>query len=192
MIKKTIFPVLLMLSVALANAQTKLAGRTYYNANIMTNMMDKIMRESEAKKQESLNKAIAEEEKKKGRKLNAEEKEEIKKKMEKAIAVSKALAKGMKTALTFNFKDEKRIVIDTDMTIDEEAMKNAGANWLERKTLKAALSVTPTFKGEYIVKDNLVIIYDGKEPSDTTRISPDGKQLYGKMDNIKYTLTRIK
>ena len=43
--KKTIFLVLMMLCIVSTNAQTKLAGRTYYNGNIMTGMMDKMMRE---------------------------------------------------------------------------------------------------------------------------------------------------
>ena len=98
----------------------------------------------------------------------------------------------MKTALTIDFKDEKKIAINMDITINEEAMKKIGIGWLQRKALKALVSVVPNFKGEYKVKDNLVITYDGGEPSDTIQISPDGKQLYGKMDDTKYTVTRIK
>lgn len=188
--KKTIFLVLLMLSVVLTNAQTKLAGHTYHNANVMTGMMDKMMRETEAQMQEKLNNIIAEAEKKKGRKLNAEEKKEIK---EKALAESKALIGSiMKTALTIVFKDEKNIAINMDMTINEEAMKKVGIGWLQRKSLKALVSIIPNFKGEYKVKDNLVIVYDDNEPSDTIQISPDGKQLYGKIDDTKFTVTRIK
>ena len=71
-------------------------------------------------------------------------------------------------------------------------MKKIGIGWLQRKALKALVSVVPNFKGEYKVKDNLVIVYEDKEPNDTIRISPDGKQLYGKMDDTKYTVTRIK
>lgn len=189
--KKTIFSVLLMLSFVLANAQTKLAGRTYHNANVMTGMMDKIMRESlETQMQEKLDNVIAEAEKKKGRKLSAEEKKKVK---EQAMAESKALLNSMmKTALTIDFKDEKKIAINMDITINEEAMKKIGIGWLQRKALKALVSVVPNFKGEYKVKDNLVITYEDDEPSDTIQISPDGKQLYGKMDDIKFTVTRIK
>lgn len=189
--KKTIFSVLLMLSFVLANAQTKLAGRTYHNANVMTGMMDKIMRESlETQMQEKLDNVIAEAEKKKGRKLSEEEKKKVK---EQAMAESKALLNSMmKTALTIDFKDEKKIAINMDITINEEAMKKIGIGWLQRKALKALVSVVPNFKGEYKVKDNLVITYEDDEPSDTIQISPDGKQLYGKMDDIKFTVTRIK
>ena len=188
--KKTIFLVLMMLCIVSTNAQTKLAGRTYYNGNIMTGMMDKIMRESEAQMKEKLDNVIAEAEKKKGRKLSEEEKKKVK---EQAMAESKALLSSiMKTALTIDFKDEKKIAINMDITINEEAMKKIGIGWLQRKALKALVSVVPNFKGEYKVKDNLVITYDGGEPSDTIQISPDGKQLYGKMDDTKYTVTRIK
>ena len=176
-----------MLSFVLANAQTKLAGRTYHNANVMTGMMDKIMRESlETQMQEKLDNVIAEAEKKKGRKLSAEEKKKVK---EQAMAESKALLNSM---MKIDFKDEKKIAINMDITINEEAMKKIGIGWLQRKALKALVSVVPNFKGEYKVKDNLVIVYEDKEPSDTIQISPDGKQLYGKMDDIKFTVTRIK
>ena len=65
--KKTIFLVLMMLCIVSTNAQTELAGRTYYNGNIMTGMMDKMMRESEAQMKEKLDNVIAETEKKKGK-----------------------------------------------------------------------------------------------------------------------------
>ena len=84
------------------------------------------------------------------------------------------------------------MVISIFIAINEEAMKKIGIGWLQRKALKALVSVVPNFKGEYKVKDNLVIVYEDKEPNDTIRISPDGKQLYGKMDDTKYTVTRIK
>ena len=96
--KKTIFLVLMMLCIVSTNAQTKLAGRTYYNGNIMTGMMDKIMRESEAQMKEKLDNVIAETEKKKGKKLSEEEKKKVK---EQAMAESKALLSSiMKTAVT--------------------------------------------------------------------------------------------
>ena len=188
--KKTIFLFLLMLGVAFANAQTKLAGHTYRNANVMTSMMDKMMRDTEAMVRENVNTVIAAAEKKKGRKLTAEERKEL---MEKAVAESKAMiANLMKTALTIDFKDEKKLTINMDVTVNEEAMKQLGINWLKRKELKTLVSVVPSFNGEYIVKDHLVIVYEDKQPSDTLRVSPDGKKLYGKMDGINYTLTRTK
>ena len=167
--KKTIFLFLLMLSVAFANAQTKLAGHTYRNANVMTSMMDKMMRDTEAMVRENVNTVIAAAEKKKGRTLTAEERKEL-----------------------IDFKDEKKLTINMDVTVNEEAMKQLGINWLKRKALKTLVSVAPSFNGEYIVKDHLVIVYEDKQPSDTLRVSPDGKKLYGKMDGINYTLTRTK
>ena len=188
--RKTIFLLLLTACVLSASAQTKLAGRTYYNANVMTSMMDEMMRESNSKMKADIDKIIAEQEKKSGKKLSAEEKKAVR---EKAIAASKEyIAKMIKTSITINFKDETHIAIDTDMTLDEEAMKKAGIGWLQRKALKALVSVMPDFKGEYIVRDNLVVVYDGSEPTDTIRISSDGKKLYGRMDDTNYTLTRIK
>lgn len=79
-----------------------------------------------------------------------------------------------------------------DMKMDEAVMKAAGIGWAKRKLYKAALAVMPAQKGKYVVKGNTIYIDEGGNERDTLYISKDGKQLYGKMDNKKYTLNRVK
>ena len=171
-------------------AQTNLVGRTYYNANILADKMNdainKALPEAKAEK-------IAEMEKEKGRKLTEAEKAEVEKKLKEAQTKANTVMKGMKTAVTVEFKSETQAIMKMDVQISEEAMKQAGVSWAKRKAVKAALALAPTTeKAKYVVKGNLVIMDPDDEP-DTLRLSDDGKYLYGKFDdkaNIKLTRTK--
>ena len=176
-------------SLPLLQAQS-LVGRVYYNANIMGEKMNEAISKAipEAKAGE-----IAKQEKEKGRKLTDAEKAEINKKLEEAQAKADAAMKGIKTAVTVEFKSETQAVLKTNMQVNEEALKQAGVNWAKRKALKAAIAIMPTTeKTSYMVKGNLVIMSPTDEP-DTLRLSNDGKYLYGKFDkDFEVKLTRTK
>ena len=176
-------------SLPLLRAQN-LVGRVYYNANIMAEKMNEVVNKAlpEAKTE-----AIAKAEKEKGRKLTDAEKAEIDKKLKEAQAKADAAMKGIKTAITFEFKSETQAVVKTDMSVSEEALKQAGVNWAKRKALKAALAIMPSSeKVSYVLKGNLVIMDPTDEP-DTLRLSSDGKYLYGKFDkDFEVKLTRTK
>jgi len=173
---------------ALGMQAQSLVGRTYYNANIMGDKMNEAISKAMP---EAKTDAIAKEEKKKGRKLTEAEKAEIDKKMEEGLKKADILMKGMKTAITVEFKSETQAVMKTDMQISEDALKQAGVSWVKRKALKAAIAVMPsTEKAEYVVQGNLVIM-DPKDEPDTLRLSDDGKYLYGKFDKkTDFKLTR--
>ena len=176
-------------SLSLLQAQS-LVGRVYHNANIMGEKMNEVISKAipEAKAE-----AIAKQEKEKGRKLTDAEKAEINKKLEEAQAKANAAMKGIKTAVTVEFKSETQAIMKTDMQVNEEALKQAGVPWAKRKALKAAIAIMPTTeKTSYMVKDNLVIMDPTDEP-DTLRLSSDGKYLYGKFDkDFEVKLTRTK
>ena len=173
-------------------AQKDLTGREYYNANIMAAEMNDIMKDTDKQLTEARAEAIAKGEKKLGRKLNQQELAMIDKKIKEGQEMMKAMKKGMKTAVTITFKSDKELVIKADMKMDEAVMKAAGIGWAKRKLLKAAMAVMPAQKGKYVVKGNTIYIDEGGNDRDTLYLSNDGKQLYGKMDNKKYTLNRVK
>ena len=177
------------LSTTCAQAQS-LVGRTYYNANIMSEKLNDALNEAMP---EARADAIAKEEKEKGRKLTDAEKAEIDKKIEESLKKADIVMKGMKTAITVEFKSEKQAVMTMDLQIDEDALKKAGVGWAKRKAMKAVLALAPTTeKSEYILKGNLVIM-DPKDEPDTLRLSDDGKYLYGKFDKkTDFKLTRTK
>ena len=172
-------------------AQTQnLAGRTYYNANIMSGKMNDVISKAipEAKAEK-----IAEIEKEKGRKLTDAEKAEVEKELQEAQTKANSVIKGIKTEATIEFKTEKDAVMKFDMKVDEEVLKQNGIGWAKRKALKAVIALAPTTeKATYVVKGNLVILDPNDEP-DTLRLSDDGKYLYGKFDEkTNYKLTRTK
>ena len=161
--------------------QTDLSGRTYYHPNIMADELNKAMKD--LNKEDLRKKAIANAEKKKGSKLTADEKAKVDKEVEKAIATAEAIKKGMKTAITVEFKDKKNMVLKADIKISDEALKAAGIGWLKRKAMKAALAVAPSSeKGTYVVKGQQVIMTDKEGEKDTLMLSQDGQYLSGKMD----------
>ena len=191
--KKILGTIILLLfafsPIQLLKAQS-LVGRVYHNANIMGEKMNEAISKAipEAKAE-----AIAKQEKEKGRKLTDAEKAEINKKLDEAQAKANAAMKGIKTAVTVEFKSETQAVMKTDMQVNEEALKQAGVPWAKRKALKAAIAIMPTTeKTSYMVKGNLVIMSPTDEP-DTLRLSNDDKYLYGKFDkDFEVKLTRTK
>ena len=187
-----ILVVVAMMTMMTVNAQS-LAGRTYYNANILAGEMNKKLKEVDQKIPEIRAEKYAKFEKEKGRKPTAAEKAKLDKEVDDAIAQAKALAKGASTAITIEFKTEKNAVMKADMNVSEDALKAAGIGWLKRKAMKAALAVAPSStKATYVVKGDLIILDDGKE-KDTLRLSSDGKYLYGKYEkDVNFKLTRTK
>ena len=190
--KRILWTLVLLLapcSLSLLQAQS-LVGRAYHNANIMAEKMNEAISKAipEAKAD-----AIAKQEKEKGRKLTDAEKAEVNRKLDEAQAKANAAMKGIKTAVTVEFKSETQAIMKTDMSVNEEALKQAGVNWAKRKALRAAIAIMPTTeKMSYVVKGNLVIMSPTDEP-DTLRLSSDGKYLYGKFDkDFEVKLTRTK
>lgn len=170
-----------------------LTGRTYYNANILAGEMDKKIKEVEQKIPQIKAEGYAKFEKKNGRQPTAAEKAKLEKEVNEAVAQAKALAKGMTTAITVEFKTAKDAVMKADIKISEDALKAAGIGWLKRKALKAALAVAPSSdKVTYVVKGDLIIVDDGEE-KDTLRLSSDGRYLYGKFEkDVNFKLTRTR
>ena len=187
-----ILVVVAMMTMMTVNAQS-LAGRTYYNANILAGEMNKKLKEVDQKIPEIRAEKYAKFEKEKGHKPTAAEKAKLDKEVDDAIAKTKILAKGATTAITVEFKTEKNAVMKADMNVSDDAMKAAGIGWVKRKAMKAALAVAPSStKATYVVKGDLIILNDGKE-KDTLRLSSDGKYLYGKYEkDINFKLTRTK
>ena len=173
-------------------AQNSLVGRTYYNANIMTDALNEVTKDMDKKVQDAKTEEIAKLEKKEGRKATRAEIAEIDAKMQKAQKMMEAMTKGMTTELTVTFKTEKEAVMKANISVSDEALKNAGIGWMKRKALKAAIALIPsTEKSSYIVNGNLVIMIDDDEGNDTLRLSNDGKYLFGKFDKkTDYKLTR--
>ena len=181
-----------LLMAAGASAQTSLAGRVYHNKNILAGELNSKLDELKKELPKAKAEAVAKMEKEKGRKATQAELEELDKKLDEAMKTAEAMKKGMKTAVTVTFKSDKELVMKADMKMDEAVMKAAGIGWAKRKLYKAALAVMPAQKGKYVVKGNTIYIDEGGNERDTLYISKDGKQLYGKMDNKKYTLNRVK
>ena len=193
-IQRKLFVIIVLLcGMITVKAQSNLAGRVYHNPNIMAAEIDKEMKAADKKMTEAKAKAVAKMEKKKGRKLTAAEMAKIDEGVQKAQKMMEGIRKGMKTAVTIEFKDAKNMVFKADMQISEDALKVAGVSWLQRKTLKAAMALAPSSeKGTYVQKGNLIICSDGKD-KDTLTISDDGKYVYGKLDQkTNFKLTRTK
>ena len=187
--KKGSFLVMALL-LALGMQAQNLAGRVYYNANIMGDRMNEAVNKAipEAKTGK-----IAELEKQKGRKLTDAEKAEVEKELQEAQAKANIVMKAITTEATIEFKTDQEAVMKFDMKVNEDALKQVGISWAKRKAMKAVLAMAPTTeKAKYVVKGNLVIVDPTDEP-DTLRLSEDGKYLYGKFDKkTNYKLTRTK
>ena len=188
------FFALFVCGLLVVNAQTSLAGRSYYHPNILAEELNNATKDLEKKIAEARKKAIAVEEKKKGRKLTAEETAKIDKELKEKKDQILAVKKGMKTALTIEFLDDKKMVLKPDIKVDDAALKAAGMGWLKRKALKAAIALAPSSeKATYVVKGNMVIMTDKDNEKDTMTISNDGKYLFGRFDGeTNFKLTRTK
>lgn len=191
--KRQISALLFVLFALALQAQTNLSGRTYHHPDIMAEGMKAYEKDLEKKMAEVVGQEIAKAENKKGAPLSADEKAKIKAKQDEAIKFSLAVMKATKTAMTATFKSDTELVMQADITLDEEALKAAGLGWAQRKALKAAISLTPsTQKMSYTTKDNLVFCNDGAE-RDTLALSDDGNYLYGEFEEGKtFKLTRTK
>lgn len=192
----TLLAMLLLSGLLTANAQTNMAGRTYHNPNIIADMMNDVTKDLDKKVAEARTKGIAEAEKKKGRKLTDEEIAKLDAEIKKKTAELEVVKKGMKLAITIEFKDDKNLVMKQDTKISDEALKMAGYGWVKRKAMKAALAVMPkSHKGTYVVKGNMIIMTDKEDnDKDTMNISQDGKYITGKLDkkDRPFKLTRTK
>lgn len=184
--------VVLLCGIQNVLAQTNLSGRVYYNANIMADEMNKMVKDAKSEITKKRNEMIAKKEKDLGRKLNQKELEMIDEGVQKGQKMMDAVKKGMKTAITITFKNENELVMKCDMKVDEEVMKAAGIGWAKRKMMKAAMAIMPAQKGKYVVKGNTIYIDEGDNERDTLYLTNEGKQLYGKMDGKKFTLNRTK
>lgn len=191
--KRQISALLFVLFALALQAQTNLSGRTYHHPDIMAEGMKAYKKDLEKKMAEVVGQEIAKAENKKGAPLSADEKAQIKAKQDEAIKFSLAVMKATKTAMTATFKSDTELVMQADITLDEDALKAAGLGWAQRKALKAAISLTPsTQKMSYTTKDNLVFCNDGAE-RDTLALSDDGNYLYGEFEEGKtFKLTRTK
>lgn len=191
--KRLFSTIILAASAIVASAQTSLVGRVYHHPNIMADEIKAKAGDLTKNKDEAKAKAIAKAEKKKGRALTAEEKTKVEKQAEQACKAAENIIKGITTMVTATFKTDKEMEMQMKMQVDEEALKEAGVSWAKRKLLKTAVSIAPSKETlNYIVQGNLIICSDGTE-KDTLTISPDGKYLYGKMDEkTSFTLTRTK
>ena len=185
--------VLLIAATCSVSAQTSLAGRVYHNPNVLKAELTKKINEANKDIGTARKEAIAKAEKKKGRKLTEKELAELDKKIKEGKDLMEALKTGMKTEITIEFKNDKEVVSTMKMKVSDAALKAGGVGWLKRKAMLAALAIAPSSqKGPYVVKGNMIILPDEKEP-DTLFLSADGKQLSGKMDkDTKFVLTRIK
>jgi len=186
---------LLLLSL-MAGAQTSMKGRMYANPNIMQQELSEQFKDIDKTMADKRKEAIARAEREKGRRLTADEVKRIDAELAQAKQMVMAIKKGMKTAVSIEFKSEKDAVMRMDMNISDEALKAAGVGWLKRKALKAALAAAPkSHKVTYEVKGNLIITTDEDE-KDTLHLSTDGKYIYGIMDEGKkktrMTLTRTR
>ena len=184
--------IVLLCGMQHVQAQTNLSGRVYYNANIMADEMNKMVKDAKSEITKKRNEMIAKKEKDLGRKLNQKELEMIDEGVQKGQKMMDAVKKGMKTAITITFKNENELVMKCDMKVDEEVMKAAGIGWAKRKMMKAAMAIMPAQKGKYVVKGNTIYIDEGDNERDTLYLTNEGKQLYGKMDGKKFTLNRTK
>lgn len=191
--KKILLLVAVVVMTALEVQAQSLAGRKYYNANIIASLMDEAMENMEQKLDSAKHAALVKAEQKKGRQLTAAEKAEVEEKAKEAQQMMIAVRKGMSTAITVEFTTEKNATMKVKMKVSDDVLKAAGIPWLKRKAMKAALAVAPsTMKATYEVKGNLVILNDDGE-LDTLRLSADRKQLHGTFDKkTPFTLTLTK
>lgn len=191
--RKGLFTVMLLGGAMQASAQTKLSGHTYYNANIMAEELKNLSKDViDSELSKAREKAVAEFKEEKGRKPTQAEMAEIDKQLKEARVMVDALKKGMKTAITYEFKNEKDVVMKADISIDDDALKEAGIGWLQRQALKASLAMAPSSKsGTYRVVGKTVYINAGNA-KDTLQLSDDGKYIFGKFEDTKYKLSRTK
>ena len=189
---KTLVPLLFLFISTFVQAQTNMAGRVYYNSNVLSGKMNEVKKDMNKELDKAKADAIKKAEENKKRKLTDAEKAELDKKTEEGLKMAEAIFKGTKTAVTVTFKDDKTVVMKMDMKVDDEGMKKAGIGWAKRKMIHAACAIAQKEKCKYTVKGNMIITEEGKE-KDTMLLSDDGKYLSGKLDKeTPFKLTRTK
>lgn len=124
-------------------------------------------------------------------KMNESERKEAEAKIAETKKMMEAVKKGVRTSITFEFKDTKNVLMRCKMSVDDNALKLAGIPWAKRKLMKAAMAIAPsTDKATYRQYGNTIII-DDEGDSDTLHLSNDGKYIYGTFEkNVKQKLTR--
>ena len=191
--KKILIVMAAVMMAAIHMDAQSLAGRAYYNPNIMADALDSRLKDVDKKIEEAKAKAVAKIEEERGRKPTAADMAEIDKEMQELRAKLEAAKKCMTVKIVMEFKSDKEAVMKNDIKIDDDALKAVGVGWLQRKTMKAALAVAPsTEKYTYMVNGDLIIMKSDSD-QDTLRMSNDGKYLYGKFDEeTNFKLTRTK
>jgi hypothetical protein len=190
--KKYLISLLLLLGCIGSQAQTNLAGRVYYNANIMSDKMKELNQEVDQMMEKAKADAIKKQEQKKKRKLNASEKAKIEQKIRNSQTKLLSMEEGLKAAVTVTFKNENTVVIKTNMKYDDNVMKDAGVSWAKRKMFEASCAASPSEKAKYVVKGDMIILDDGKE-KDTMYLSDKGKTITGRINrDTPFKLTRTK
>ena len=124
-------------------------------------------------------------------KMNESERKEAEAKIAETKKMMEAVKKGVRTSITFEFKDTKNVLMRCKMSVDDNALKLAGIPWAKRKLMKAAMAIAPsTDKASHRQHGNTIII-DDEGDADTLRLSNDGKYIYGTFEkNVKQKLTR--
>ena len=164
--------VALMIAASI-EAQTSLAGRVYYNGNLMEKELSEVKKEAKGLEKEA---------------KTAEEKEEVK--------GVQAILNAVVAKMTVKFIDDKTVELSIDSKFDEEKAKQGGASWLMRKMVKMKMGKGKSEKGQttYTVNGRKVIINSVKKKGKTKtyELSEDGKTLTFTDKDRSMTLKRIK
>ena len=172
-------------------AQGGLKGRVYYSSDIIAEKLDAAVKEIEQNRSQLRSEAISKLEEKKGRKLNATEIESIDSELDSELEKAKLLRASTSMSHTISFTRDNELVIKPNKKIDDEVLKQAGLNWIKRKSMMVkSMMTTKSNKVTFFRKGNLIITK--AETPDTLQISEDNKFLYGKFDDISFMLTRTK
>jgi len=182
---------LLLFFAGHAEAQINLKGRVFHSSNIITKELVDRAQNLEKETSKARAEAYAKAEKEKGRALTADEKADLDAQLDESVKLMQAMVRGMKASMTVEFISEKALKMKTDMTIDDDVLKEFGLGWAKRKVVKAVCAAAnKSNKCAYTIQGDRVIVDDGESP-DTLHLSSDGRQLTGHFDaDIPFTLTR--
>ena len=111
---KTLVPLLFLFISTFVQGQTNMAGRVYYNSNVLSGKMNEVKKDMNKELDKAKADAIKKAEENKKRKLTDAEKAELDKKTEEGLKMAEAIFKGTKTAVTVTFKDDKTVVMKMD------------------------------------------------------------------------------
>ena len=171
--------------------QGGLKGRVYYSGDIIAEKLDAAVKEIEQNRPQLRAEAICKLEEKKGRKLNAAEMGAIDSELDEKLEKAKLKRASTSMSLTITFTRDNELAMKPNEKIDDEVLKQAGLNWIKRKSLMVtSMMTTKSNKVTFFRKGNQIITK--AETPDTLQISEDGKFIYGKFDGIPFMLTRTK